>query len=82
MQSLIEFCVNNLTPEVIKIKEKLEADPDLDVIEYDCTANCTICAEQPFALVDGELVTGETAEELLENIYQAIEGGGTGLYDI
>ncbi len=35
---LIEFCVNNLTPEVSRIKEELEADPELDVIDYDCTS--------------------------------------------
>ncbi len=79
---LIEFCVNNLTPEVQEIKERLEEDPELDVIDYDCTTNCTICAEQPFALVDGELIVGESAEELLDNIYQALEGDGFDLYDL
>ncbi|SEN57169.1 DUF1450 domain-containing protein [Lihuaxuella thermophila] len=73
MRPLIEFCINNLTPEVLEIKKKLETDPSLDVIEYGCLGNCGICAEQPYALVNGELIMAETAEELLDNIYKAIE---------
>lgn len=73
MRPLIEFCINNLTPDVLEIKKKLDQDTDLDVLEYDCLGNCGTCAKEPYALVDGELVTGNTAEELLKNIYQAIE---------
>jgi uncharacterized protein YuzB (UPF0349 family) len=73
MRPIIEFCVNNLTPDVEKIKEELEKDPELDVVEYGCLGHCMTCAEGPYALVNGEVVTGETAEELLENIRRAIE---------
>ncbi|MGA9174505.1 MAG: DUF1450 domain-containing protein, partial [Thermoactinomyces sp.] len=47
--------------------------PGIDVLEYGCLGNCGICASGPYALVNGELVTGETAEELLKNIYKMIE---------
>lgn len=73
MRPIIEFCVNNLTPEVLKIKEELEKDPELDVVEYGCLGHCMTCAEGPYALVNGDVVTGETAEELLKNIRQAIK---------
>jgi uncharacterized protein YuzB (UPF0349 family) len=73
MIPLVEFCVNNLTDEVLEIKKKLEEDPGIDVLEYGCLGNCGICAEGPYALVNGELVTGDTAEELLKKIYQVIE---------
>lgn len=73
MRPLVEFCVNNLTEDVMKIKTKLEADFSLDVIEYGCLGYCGICAEQPYALVNGEMVMGNTAEELLVNIYKEID---------
>jgi|SRR5690606_20202760 uncharacterized protein YuzB (UPF0349 family) len=72
MRPIIEFCVNNLTPDVLKIKEELEQDPELDVVEYGCLGHCMTCAEGPYALVNGDVVTGETAEELLRNIRRAI----------
>lgn len=57
----------------MEIKEKLEQDYSLDVIEYACLGYCGICAEQPYALVNGEMVTGKNADELLANIYQAVD---------
>lgn len=73
MIPLIEFCINNLTPEVLEVKKKLEQDPFLDVIEYNCLGHCGICATQPYALVNGELVRAESGEELLQKIYKKIE---------
>jgi uncharacterized protein YuzB (UPF0349 family) len=73
MRPLIEFCVNNLTDDVLAIKEKLESNLDYDVLEYGCLGNCTLCAEAPYALVNGEIVTANTAEALYEKIIQACE---------
>lgn len=73
IRPLIEFCVNNLTEDVLAVKKKLEEDRRLDVIEYDCLGFCDTCAQQPYALVEGEPITGETGEELLLKIYEAIE---------
>jgi len=73
IRPLVEFCVNNLTDDVLEVKTILEKDQDIDVIEYDCLGHCSICAQQPYALVEGEPITGETGQELLQNIYQAIE---------
>lgn len=73
MRPLIEFCINNLTEDVLEVKKKLEKDPSLDVLEYGCLGNCGICAEGPYALVNGDLISAKTAEELLEKIYKAIE---------
>jgi uncharacterized protein YuzB (UPF0349 family) len=73
MRPLIEFCINNLTADVLTVKQTLEKDRSLDVLEYGCLGNCGICARQPYALVNGELVSAVTAEELLEKIYQKIE---------
>ncbi|MBA9026914.1 MULTISPECIES: YuzB family protein [Bacillaceae] len=73
MKPLIEFCVSNLASGSQQAMEQLERDPDLDVIEYGCLNFCGICARSMFALVDGEVVTGETNEDLVKNIYQQIE---------
>lgn len=73
MRPLIEFCINNLTSDVLEIKKKLDQDYDLDVIEYGCLGSCGVCARYPYALVNGEVVKAETAEELLKKIYEAIE---------
>jgi uncharacterized protein YuzB (UPF0349 family) len=70
---IIEFCVSNLASGSQRAREKLERDPNLDIIEYGCLGYCGKCAASPFALVNGEVVTGETAEELVENIFQYLD---------
>ena len=73
MKQIIEFCVSNLASGSQKAKEKLEKDPNLDVIEYGCLSYCGKCSESFFALVNGEVVTGETPDDLVDNIYQYLE---------
>lgn len=73
MIPLVEFCINNLTDEVVAVKKKLEDDSGLDVLEYDCLRYCGICGERPYALVNGEVVKADTGENLLAKIYEAIE---------
>jgi len=70
---IIEFCVSNLASGSQKAKEILEQDPNLDVIEYGCLSYCGQCFESLYALVNGDIVTGETADELVENIYTHLE---------
>ncbi|WP_018921841.1 YuzB family protein [Salsuginibacillus kocurii] len=73
MYPIIEFCMSNLASGTHPVMEELEKDPNVDVVEYGCLAHCAECAENAFALVNGEMVTGETNEELLANIYQFLE---------
>lgn len=73
MNPIIEFCINNLASGSHKAKEELEKDLDLDVIEYGCLSHCGLCSQSLFALVNGDRVTGETPEELVENVYQHLE---------
>ncbi|MBM7554876.1 YuzB family protein [Thalassobacillus pellis] len=73
MNPIIEFCINNLASGSQKAMEELEKDPDLDVIEYGCLSHCGLCAQTMFALVNGERVTADSPEELVENIYQHLE---------
>ena len=45
----------------------------IDVIEYGCLSYCGQCGEALFALVDGEVITGEDSKDLVKNIYQYLE---------
>jgi uncharacterized protein YuzB (UPF0349 family) len=73
VKPIIEFCVSNLANGSQKALEQLEKDPNLDIVEYSCLGYCGQCYESLFALVNGEAVEGETAEELVKNIYQFLE---------
>ena len=73
MNPIIEFCMSNLAADSQKAFAILEEDKNLDVIEYTCLDYCDLCYMGPYALVNGELVSGETAEELVQNIYQYLE---------
>lgn len=64
MRPIIEFCVSNASLGSGAVMEKLEQNPDYDVIEYGCLDNCSACYLAPFAMVEGEIVTAETPEEL------------------
>lgn len=75
VKPLIEFCVNNLTEDVLEIKKKLETDyaHQVDVLEYGCLGYCGMCATQPYVLMDGDVVKAETALELLEKIKKKMD---------
>ncbi|MDQ0215176.1 uncharacterized protein YuzB (UPF0349 family) [Oikeobacillus pervagus] len=73
MKPLIEFCISNLANGAQKALEILEKDSNLDVIEYGCCSYCSRCAENLYAVVNGEPVDGDTPEELVKNIYEYLE---------
>lgn len=64
----VDFCESNFALGTEKIKETLEKDGNFEVNVHGCLGYCGECFEGPFALVDGELVTADTPEELLEKI--------------
>ncbi|WP_085522884.1 YuzB family protein [Tuberibacillus sp. Marseille-P3662] len=70
---IIEFCMSNLASGSQKAMEVLAKDPNLDVVDYMCLGHCGLCYEGPYALVNGEFVSGESAEKLVDNIYQYLE---------
>ncbi len=70
---MVEFCISNLANGSQKAKAILERDSNLDIVEYGCLSNCGKCYHTFYALVNGEVVMGETPEQLVENIYERIE---------
>ncbi|MEK3669042.1 MULTISPECIES: YuzB family protein [unclassified Paenibacillus] len=73
MRPIIEFCASNIGHGTEKLKNKLEQNPEYDVVEYGCLNNCGQCYLQPFAMVDGEIIEAESAEGLEEAIEAAIK---------
>ncbi|MDP5272570.1 YuzB family protein [Chengkuizengella axinellae] len=73
MRPIIEFCTNNMHFGTDKIMKELEKNPEYDVIEYGCLGNCGVCSMEPYALVNGDLITAETPDQLKEKIETAIE---------
>lgn len=55
-----------------RVMRLLEQNPEYDVVEYGCLGNCGQCFTQPYAMVNGEIVAADTAEELLELIERKI----------
>lgn len=75
MRPIIEFCSSNRSHGTDEMIQKLEQNPEYDVIEYGCLDHCDECLLTPYALVNGEMITAPTADELYDNIIKAIEGG-------
>ena len=73
MRPIIEFCTNNMHHGTDEVMRRLEENLDYDVIEYGCLSNCGQCFAEPYAIVNGEIVAAETAEELYEKIIEKIE---------
>ncbi|GBF10303.1 MAG: YuzB family protein [Tepidibacillus sp.] len=73
MNPMIEFCTNNYIHGTDKIKQKLEDNPEYDVIEYNCLGHCERCAVTPFAVVEGEFIEADDPDDLIVLIEETIE---------
>ncbi|AST06302.1 hypothetical protein AF2641_05165 [Anoxybacillus flavithermus] len=73
LRPIVEFCISNLANGSQRALEQLEKDPNLDIIEYGCLGYCGKCANMLFAMVNGEIVTAENADQLVERVYAYIE---------
>lgn len=72
MRPLIEFCSSNMHHGTARVMKELEAEPDYDVLEYGCLGSCGECSAGPYALLDGQFIRADTADELLERLKAAI----------
>jgi uncharacterized protein YuzB (UPF0349 family) len=69
---IVEFCVSNMHHGTDQVLAKLEELPHIEVIEYGCLGNCGECFLSPYALVNGESVVAETADQLYDLILETI----------
>ena len=72
MMVIVEFCVSNMHHGTDRVLKKLENNPEIEVIEYGCLGNCGECFLSPYALVNGESVVAETADQLYDLIMETI----------
>ena len=74
MDIIIEFCQANYSTGSDQVRDQLVDDPDLDadIIEYGCLGNCGQCFLQPYAMVNGDIVAGDSPADLLQKIKETI----------
>lgn len=56
-----------------RIMNLFEQNDEFEVIEYGCLGNCGECYLNPFALVDGTIVSAATVDELHANVLKSIK---------
>lgn len=73
-QLILDFCNDNLgnyTQELLtELREKF---PEWSISRYGCLTNCGECERRPFAIVDDEIISAETTEELRQKILAIAE---------
>lgn len=70
---VVDVCDANAMA-TIDIEQILEGKyPEVAVLINDCLTYCGLCRIRPFALVNGKRVVGQTVEQCLNKIYEAIE---------
>lgn len=73
MRPIIEFCNTNRQHGTESVFTELESNPEYDVIEYGCLGNCGECYANPYALVNGVIVSGTDPDNLKANIQAAVD---------
>ena len=70
---LVDVCSANLITS-IDIEGIIEEEfPEVAVVVNSCLSFCGLCANAPYAHVNGKLVHGKTPEACLDNIREAIK---------
>lgn len=64
----IDICESNFALGTDSVKDELEKTGDFEVEVHGCLGHCGECFETPFVLLDGEFVSADSAEKLIEEI--------------
>ncbi len=73
MRPIIEFCNSNRQHGTEPLFNELEANPAYDVLEYGCLGNCGECYSNPYALVNGIIVSGTDVPDLRNQIQKSVD---------
>ncbi|WP_274309592.1 DUF1450 domain-containing protein [Solibacillus daqui] len=73
LKNQVEFCMTNISLGSADVYDVLLERDDVEITESGCTSNCEICECQLFAIVNGELIEEETAEQLLKAVEKELE---------
>ncbi|MDQ0219708.1 DUF1450 domain-containing protein [Peribacillus cavernae] len=68
----IEFCQNNLdrflNEETFPLFQKFLTQPSVIYKEFECLSECKLCKKSPYAKADGEIIIGESPDDLLNKL--------------
>mgnify|MGYP003412686308 FL=1 len=73
IQHHVEFCISNLSFGSADTYDELMKREDIIIEESGCTSNCETCDTCLFAVVNSEIVTANTADELLHQIEEKMK---------
>ncbi|WP_028401031.1 DUF1450 domain-containing protein [Ectobacillus panaciterrae] len=73
MEFIAKFCPGNSEEDLYELKDHLKQLSNVDVVEDRCLNYCGQCLVQPFTLINGKNIVGNTVDELLANIVEHIE---------
>lgn len=72
LKNQLEFCMTNLSLGSADAYDVLMQREDVEIMESGCTSNCEICECHLFAIVNGEIVQAEDAEELVKMVEEEL----------
>lgn len=72
LKNQIEFCMTNLSLGAADVYDVLIEREDVEIIESGCTSNCEICECNLFAIVNGEIMQDEDADELVKLVEEEL----------
>ncbi|MBP2239533.1 uncharacterized protein YuzB (UPF0349 family) [Cytobacillus eiseniae] len=75
----IDFCEKNLdrflTENNSPNYQRFLNQNHIQFKEYSCQSKCELCKESPYAIVNGEVITAASSDELLERLKQMAAKG-------
>lgn len=72
MKNRVEFCITNLSLGAADAYDVLIERNDIEVEELGCTSHCEVCEQGLFAIVNGEVVTADDAQALVQAIEEEL----------
>lgn len=70
---VVEICDGNAITS-LDIEHIIESEfPEVAVLKSDCLTFCGLCRIRPFALVNSHRIIGDTPEQCLDKIREAIQ---------
>lgn len=73
MKNRVEFCITNLSLGAADAYDVLMERDDIEVEESGCTSHCEVCEQGLFAIVNGEIITADHAEALVQAIEEELK---------
>ncbi|AVK84648.1 hypothetical protein C3943_14255 [Lysinibacillus sp. B2A1] len=73
LKNRVEFCITNLSLGAADAYDVLAERSNIEIEESGCTSHCEICEQGIFAIVNGEIITAEDADALVQAIDEEIK---------